>query len=210
MPAESLRASYDVVAEDYAQLLRDELAEKPLDRALLDVFSASIRAGHGRLVGDFGCGPGRIGGYLAAGGLVPVGIDLSAGMVAVARREWPALAFAMADLRMLPFGNRTFAGAIAWYSLIHLDDTELPIAVAEIARVLEPHAPLLVAFQVGDGHVDVRHAYGHDVAVRAHTRQPDAVADVLDACGLTVSVRVVRAAAGTEKRPQAYLLAARR
>lgn len=131
-------------------------------------------------------------------------------MVAVARREWPALAFAVADLCALPFGDATFAGAIARYSLIHLDDVELPVAVAEIARVLGPDAPVLVAFQVGDGHVDVRHAYGHEVAVRAHTRPPDAVADVLDACGLTVTVRVVRAPAGSEKRPQAYLLAARR
>ncbi|GGM26761.1 class I SAM-dependent DNA methyltransferase [Micromonospora yangpuensis] len=39
------RAAYDTVAVDYADLLRDELASRPLDRALLTVFAETVRAG---------------------------------------------------------------------------------------------------------------------------------------------------------------------
>jgi hypothetical protein len=37
---DATRAAYDTVAVDYAELLRTELAAKPLDRALLAAFAA--------------------------------------------------------------------------------------------------------------------------------------------------------------------------
>jgi hypothetical protein len=38
------RASYDAVAAAYAEALSDELARKPLDRALLTTFAEQVRA----------------------------------------------------------------------------------------------------------------------------------------------------------------------
>jgi ubiquinone/menaquinone biosynthesis C-methylase UbiE len=80
-----VRRSYDAVAEEYAAGFRDELESKPLDRALLA--SLVEQAGPGMPVADLGCGPGHITAWLAAQGAAAVGIDLSAGMVAVSRRE---------------------------------------------------------------------------------------------------------------------------
>jgi hypothetical protein len=51
------RAAYDTVAVDYAELLRDELAAKPVDRALLALFAELVRGGGP--VADLGCGPGH-------------------------------------------------------------------------------------------------------------------------------------------------------
>ena len=42
-----MRRSYDVVAADYAELLRDELRAKPLDRAMLAACAEVVRAGGG-------------------------------------------------------------------------------------------------------------------------------------------------------------------
>ena len=43
------RSAYDTVAADYADLLRDELAGRPLDRALLAAFADLVRpAGQAR------------------------------------------------------------------------------------------------------------------------------------------------------------------
>jgi len=39
------RVAYDTVAVDYAELLRDELAAKPVDRALLSLFAELVRGG---------------------------------------------------------------------------------------------------------------------------------------------------------------------
>ena len=43
MTQDRTRASYDAVAAAYAAALSDELAGKPLDRALLAVFAEQVR-----------------------------------------------------------------------------------------------------------------------------------------------------------------------
>ncbi|SER27873.1 class I SAM-dependent methyltransferase [Actinokineospora terrae] len=83
------RAAYDLVAADYADLLRDELDGRPFDLAMLGAFAECVRETGGGRVADLGCGPGRVTAYLAGLGLECVGIDLSPEMVAVARRDHP-------------------------------------------------------------------------------------------------------------------------
>ena len=75
-PHDSVRRSYDTVAEDYAAGFRDELAHKPLGRALLA--SLVEQNGSGGAIADVGCGPGHVTAWLAARGARAVGTDLSA------------------------------------------------------------------------------------------------------------------------------------
>lgn len=123
----SVRETYDLVAADYADLLRDNLAGKPADRAMLALFADLVRAGADEgaeagsaPVADIGCGPGRITPYLAGLGLDVFGIDLSPGMIEVARREHPELRFEVGTMTALNLENDSLAGALGWYSLIHL------------------------------------------------------------------------------------------
>ncbi|MFE9653129.1 class I SAM-dependent methyltransferase [Micromonospora sp. NPDC006431] len=82
-----VRRSYDTVAAEYRERLAEELAGKPLDRALL---AALVElAGPGAPVADLGCGPGHVTHWLAGRGVPAVGVDLSPGMVAQARRAYP-------------------------------------------------------------------------------------------------------------------------
>ena len=53
-----VQVSYDLVADEYARRISDELMHKPLDRQLLDQFAAHVQ-GLG-LVCDLGCGPGHV------------------------------------------------------------------------------------------------------------------------------------------------------
>ena len=91
----AIRESYDTVALDYADLLRDALAASPHDRAVLGLFAELVLAAGGGPVADLGCGPGRVTAHLARLGLDAFGIDLSPGMVEVARRDHPGLRFAV-------------------------------------------------------------------------------------------------------------------
>src|SRR6478609_10480393 len=113
------RRAYDTVAEEYAALLRDDLAQNAYDRAVLGLFAEQVRERGGGRVGDLGCGPGRIAGHLASLGLEVVGVDLSPRMVEVARREHPGLGFEVGTMAALPFGDAELVGALAWYSIIH-------------------------------------------------------------------------------------------
>ncbi|KAB1986961.1 class I SAM-dependent DNA methyltransferase [Streptomyces triticiradicis] len=203
------RTSYDTVAADYAELFKDLPVAKPLDMAMLAVFAERVRAGGGGAVADLGCGPGRVTVHLERLGLDAFGIDLSPGMVAVARRAHPHLRFEAGTMTGLDIPDGTLAGALVWYSTVHTPIDELPVMFAEFHRVLAPGGHLLIAFKAGDGQVRLEHAYGHDVDLDVHRFPPERVAGLLRAAGLPEVARLVREADDREKTPQAFILARR-
>ncbi|MDR6612200.1 methyltransferase domain-containing protein [Leifsonia sp. 1010] len=203
------RLAYDTVAQDYADLLRDHLAGSEFDRAMLGVFAEQVARGGGGPVGDLGCGPGRIAGYLAGLGMDVVGIDLSPGMIEVARREHPAVRFEVGTMAQLPFEDGALAGALAWYSVIHTPDERQGELYAEFARVIRPGGVLLLAFQAGEDVVHLTHAYGHDLDLHTRRQHPERVRERLVEAGFAPTAELIRQAVPPEKSPQGYVLAQR-
>ena len=183
------RASYDTVAVDYAELLGAELGNKPLDRAMLAAFAEHVRAGGGGQVADLGCGPGRVTVHLEGLGLDAFGVDLSPGMVAVARRSHPHLRFEVGSMTDLDIKDDSLAGALVWYSTVHTPIGELPVLFAEFERVR------------------LEHAYGHAVTLDVHRFPPERIAELLRGAGLVEVARLVREADAKEATPQAFVLA---
>ena len=125
------RSTYDTVADEYVRRIFDELKDKPLDRQLLDRFAAGVRN-----VGpacDLGCGPGHVARYLHEQGVQVCGIDLSPVMVEQARRLTPAVEFRQGDLSALDVADGAWAGVAAFYSLIHIPNSDLPQGSANFA-----------------------------------------------------------------------------
>src|SRR2546421_3374645 len=142
---DAVRKSYDRVAGRYAREIGGELAGKPVDRALYALFAELVGAG---TVGDVGCGPGHVSEHLAGLGVRTVGVDLSPGMVAVARARYPELDFTVGSCTDLPVADRAWGGAVLAYSVIHLSDADRARTWRELARVVQPGGWLLVAFHV--------------------------------------------------------------
>ena len=201
------RTFYDTVADDYADQFRDGLDGRPLDRALLAVY-AQLVGGEGT-VADLGCGPGRTTAHLASLGLPVFGLDLSEGMLAIARRENPGLRFEQGSMLELDLADGGLAGVVSWYSSIHTPVDRLPSLFAEFHRVLAPGGHLLLAFQAGE--VPRRHEnpWGHPVSLDFQRRRPEHMADLLTAAGFTLLSRTVREPdeALAEPVPQAFLMA---
>ena len=199
---------YDAVAEQYAAAFGDELVGKPLDRALLACLAEQAEGG--APIADLGCGPGHVAAWMAGHGVTAVGIDLSPGMTAVGRREYPAVEFREGDLLELPAADGEFAAAVAFYSIIHLEPGELSRAFDEIHRVLRPRAPFLVAFHIGS---EVRHLaewWGHAVDVDFRFFQPPDIAEAMERAGFRVEMRLERLSyPGEVETRRAYLLARR-
>jgi SAM-dependent methyltransferase len=147
------RGTYDPVARAYAERYLLELAAKPFDRGRLDGFANLVRTGGPVL--DLGCGPGQIGRYLFDQGLAVTGLDASEGMLAEARRWNPSMTFIKGDLLNLALEEQAWAGAVAAYSLIHVPHERLVEVLALLARALEPGAPVLASFHLGQGTVHV-------------------------------------------------------
>lgn len=137
--------AYGVMAEPYIELVRtSEVAAD--DLALIDRH-LSIRPG---TVLDVGCGPGHLTAHLRARQVDAVGLDVVPEFIDHARATYPHGRYALGSMRRLPFPDRSVAGILAWYSLIHLSPDELDGVLAELRRVVSPAGALVAGFF--DGH----------------------------------------------------------
>lgn len=199
---ELVRASYDRVATRYAEELCDELAGKPLDRALLDCLGElATSVDRGELpatVGDLGCGPGHVAAYLAGRGVPTVGIDISPAMIDVARRRYPDVPFRLGSLLALPVADGELAAAVALYSIIHLRPEDRLACYQELRRAITPGGWLLLAFHVsvaGREPGEIMHAeqwWGEPVDLDFYYLDPAEVIDGLCSTGFAIMSRVDR------------------
>jgi ubiquinone/menaquinone biosynthesis C-methylase UbiE len=180
----TIEASYDHVAQQYTETFFEELARKPFDRQLLDAFAERVR--DQGMVCDLGCGPGHVARYLKDHGANVCGVDLSASMIQHATQRNPNLSFYKGDMRALDFPPASFAGIVAFYSLIHLQRSEVPHALQELYRVLQAHAPLLLAFHVGTGEVHTENWFGQGVSIDATLFTAEEMTGSLHAAGFQV------------------------
>ncbi len=185
-----IRKSYDAVARAYADEIYGELAGKPFDRDLLDRFAERVR-GRGRVC-DLGCGPAQVARYLRDRGVDAFGLDLSAGMLAEARRLNPDLAFAQSSMLELGLGAETLAGIAAFYCIIHIPRKQVVAALREMRRVLAPGGLLLMTFHLGseDSHHD--ELLGQRVDLEAAFFTINEMRGYLEAAGLRVEEAVER------------------
>jgi SAM-dependent methyltransferase len=92
----------------------------------------------GRRTLDLGCGEGRVARDLRARGHRVTGVDAAPAMLRHAREADPEGEYVLADAAALPFDDGAFDCAVAFNSLMDVGD--MPGAVRETARVLEPGA----------------------------------------------------------------------
>ncbi|MET9228917.1 class I SAM-dependent methyltransferase [Lentzea sp. NPDC003310] len=194
------RASYDLVAASYAQLIPDAHDGRPLDAAIMRAF-AELADGP---VCDIGCGTGRITGHLHDLGLDAFGVDLSDGMLDQARRRYPHLAFRQGDMTALDLEDESLGGAVVWYSTVHMAAHEVPWQ--EFHRVLRPGGHLLHAFKLGNRKGPLTRAYGHDVDLTVYWHDIDETVANATAAGFNEVARLQRRKGVDEGGPQAFLL----
>ena len=189
-----IRTSYDTVAESYAEIVPPSFEKWTMGRALLAAFAELVNTeGGGAPVVDMGCGPGHVTARLHALGVDAYGVDLSPGMIEVARRNHPELRFEVGSMtEPLDLPDDGLGGVLALYSFIHLPSDVLPAVFAEFHRVLTPGGHLMLGFHVGDTSVRKKSGYGgHPMSIDVHRMLPDRIADVVTQAGLLEHTRVV-------------------
>ena len=186
------RTSYDNVAASYAELLRDSLDEQPVVRHVLALFAEMVHGAGGGAVADVGCGTGRVTAHLRGLGLDAFGIDLSPGMIAMARHDHPGIRFEVGSMTDLDLADGFVTGLLAWFSIIHVPDDGVRAAFRHFHRVLRPAGVLLLGFHAGDGTTLKTEGYGgYPMKVYIHRRSVERVADWLDEAGFRVEVRLL-------------------
>ena len=138
-------AAYDENAGHYAEKFTDYA---PYKRKIVEFQNRYIPAGAHIL--DLGCGPGHNIKTLSEldGSCRFTGIDLSAGLIDIARRQCPQCEFLIEDLRDVQLA-KTFDVVIASFCIVHLDDSETAALLGKIAGCLEPGGHLYLSFMEG-------------------------------------------------------------
>ncbi|WP_326769924.1 class I SAM-dependent methyltransferase [Streptomyces sp. NBC_01591] len=186
------RSSYDTVAVSYADQLREALAGEPYLRAALAVFADMVHAAGGGPVADVGCGPGHVTAHLQESGVDAFGIDLSPVMIDVARRDHPDLRFEVGSMTDLNLADASVTALLAFWSLIHVPDDEIPTVLGHFRRVLRPGGPLLLGFHIGDESKLKTQGYGgHPMKVYVHRRRPAQMEAWLCDAGFTVEAQLL-------------------
>jgi ubiquinone/menaquinone biosynthesis C-methylase UbiE len=204
-----IEASYNTVATDYHALLKALVGKGVAERMMLRYFSDKVPPGP---IADLGCGTGRVTSHLAAAGLDVFGIDLSPGMIDVARENYPHLRFEVGSVFDLQLKDGELAGALLWYSLVHTPREQLPAAFAEAHRVLQPGGHLIYGYKAAPGHqaggpaYHLTSAYGHDVDLDVYLQEPTVVARLLAEAGFEEVATFHHAPEFGEKQPQGYAL----
>src|ERR1700693_463271 len=112
--AEQVIEVYDALAEAYA----DHYESGNPDRPFLNEFLSHLRSG-ARLL-DVGCGTGSGTKYFFDHGMKVEGIDVSRGMIDVARRAYPHIRFTRKDVRNSKYHTDHLDAVWAGYSLFHM------------------------------------------------------------------------------------------
>ncbi|MFJ8437404.1 class I SAM-dependent methyltransferase [Kitasatospora griseola] len=153
-------AAFDAMGERYQEVFPARSGQLACAGWLLEQLPAGAR------VLDVGCGAGEpTAGQLADGGLRVLGVDLSEGMLAQARKAVPAAEFHRFDVVDLatgsaerlwgvpelgPAGAGTWDGAAAFFSLLMLPRAEIAVALGRIRELLRPGGLLALGMVEAD------------------------------------------------------------
>ncbi len=142
-----MNASFDQYRDSYADEVERAISFAGADAAFFtELKAADLVALAGRRFSnpgavqalDFGCGTGALDALVAPALGAVTGVDVSSGLIEVAARENPGLAYHHYDGAELPYHDASFDLAFASCVFHHIEPRDRGPAAAELARVLRP------------------------------------------------------------------------
>ncbi len=126
-----VRSMFDSIAPRYE--LVNRLMTFGLDSSWRKRTVSALGLAPGSVVLDLACGTGDLSRTAAANGLIPIGADLSFGMLAASHGTGPLL---QADATNLPLADCSVDGVLCGYALRNF--TDLSLCLNEMGRIVRP------------------------------------------------------------------------
>lgn len=189
------RESYDRVAQPYADFTSGAATTNAYMIGTYRVLASlcgNDRAPLRPVVADIGCGPGMWVHLLATMGVEAIGIDLSPGMIELARARSSDARFEVGSIHDLPLSAGSLDGVACMYVLHHLPDDAIDAALDELARVVRPGGVLLLGGHIGEQRRVKTEGYGgHPMHVLSLRRPASLWEDKLRDRGMNIEAHTI-------------------
>ncbi len=141
---QSISQGYDRIGRYYEEIFGDNLNQ------IKAIYWLIKRLKSEDLILDLGCGTGNPTAKLFnSAGLQVIGIDISKGMLEIARNQVPATNFVLTDMETLPFKKESFKAITAFFSLLHLPRENFPTFINGFLNKLVSHGFFLFSMVEG-------------------------------------------------------------
>ena len=158
-------AAFDAIGERYDDVFPHKSGQIIATKWMIDRLASGAR------VLDLGCGSGvPTAGMLAESGIEVVGVDVSTEMLALARRNVPTGRFVAMDVMELDDSLGRFDGACAFFSLLMLRRSDIPLVLRRVRSVLQPGGLVTIGMVEGDLDYLPLTFLGQEVSVTAYPR----------------------------------------
>lgn len=141
-----IRQAYGAVADLYISMFGTAEQVHPDD---LDLIRRHLGQSAGPVL-DIGCGPGHLTGYLQGLGVDVTGVDLVPEFISHAKDTHPDIPFSVGTLQSLGRPDHSWAGILAWYSLIHLPPSDLDSALSDLRTAIADDGVLVTGCFTAD------------------------------------------------------------
>ena len=123
--------------------------EKKLDVTEADKFLSMVTAG-GKVL-DAGCGSARDAAYFVRKGYQALGIDLSAGLLAEAKKIHPEVPTKLMSLINITLEDSSYDGVWSKAAILHIPRSDVPTVLKHFHRILKPGGALFIQTKAGEG-----------------------------------------------------------
>lgn len=173
-------ADYDDIAKEYAERFFYDTS----DNKYIDAFLQSL---DGVKILDVGCGNGQDCKYISEKGFDVNGIDLSLGMLAIAKEKVPNGKFEVMDIADITYPDNSYDGIISKCSLFHIPSEELPKTLASFTRILKPNGKLLLILQEGSVETMIEEPYRPGVKIYMNYFSVEKISNLLQEYGFEIN-----------------------
>ncbi|MDO8624029.1 MAG: class I SAM-dependent methyltransferase [bacterium] len=172
---------YNKIAEDYAKTY--DAIDGEEDLIFLQKFLAALAPKSSIL--DIGCGTGFSAGFFVQNGMSADGIDLAESMIAIAKRNYPNITFAVANI--LEYAPAVPVDAVwAGYSLFHFTQKDFKKALEKVKTYLKPSGVFGLVMQGGEGEIEVPEPFAPEETIYLHLYSEHELQEILERHGFEI------------------------
>ena len=164
-PKAIIESGYDAMAARYLATFGEDVPDDPRVRFVGDLAN---RLADGARVLELGCGAGVPATALLARRFDVLGVDISAGQLALAAQRVPSATFRKADMTTLALPEDSFDAVTAFYCFNHIPRAEQQPLLRNIGRWLRPAGLLLASFGHGGSADDIEPWLGVPMFFASH------------------------------------------